>query len=147
MALHNAARRVANECARSLRSAPLRSFAHHYRPGLSLSLTEATAPAGREVQAGLEIWRDHLNARGGLLGRPIELVYYDDQASPANTVIGPMSFGADGEWKTPRIIYAQFQNVSGNDIGQFKDMSRQIVVWPPELKTGNLVYPYSQASR
>jgi hypothetical protein len=38
---------------------------------------------------------------------------------------------SDGEWRTPRIIYAQFQNVSGNDIGQFKDMSRQIVVWPP----------------
>jgi branched-chain amino acid transport system substrate-binding protein len=63
-----------------------------------------------------------------------------------DTVIGPMSFGADGEWKTPRIIYAQFQNVSGNDIGQFKDMSRQIVVWPDELKTGNLIYPYAQAA-
>jgi len=57
------------------------------------------------------------------------------------------AFGDDGEWKTPRIISAQFQNVSGNDIGQFKDMSRQIVVWPPELKTGNLVYPYAQAAR
>jgi hypothetical protein len=38
---------------------------------------------------------------------------------------------SDGEWRTSRIIYAQFHNVSGNDIGQFKDMSRQIVVWPP----------------
>jgi branched-chain amino acid transport system substrate-binding protein len=63
-----------------------------------------------------------------------------------DTVIGPMSFAADGEWKTPRIIYAQFHNVSGNDIGQFKDMSRQIVVWPAELETGNLIYPYAQAA-
>src|SRR5262249_51162546 len=62
-----------------------------------------------------------------------------------DTVIGPMSFGEDGEWKTPRIMYAQFQNVSGNDIGQFKDMSRQIVVWPAQLKTGELIYPYAQA--
>jgi branched-chain amino acid transport system substrate-binding protein len=62
-----------------------------------------------------------------------------------DTVIGPMSFGEDGEWKAPRIIYAQFQNVSGNDIGQFKDMSRQIVVWPAQLKTGELIYPYAQA--
>jgi hypothetical protein len=52
-----------------------------------------------------------------------------------------------GRRKTPRIIYAHFQNVSGSDIGQLKDMARQIVVWPPELKTGNLVYPYGQASR
>src|SRR5581483_7134853 len=51
--------------------------------GLSLSLTGATAPAGKQVQTGLEIWRDHVNARGGLLGRPVELVYYDDQANPA----------------------------------------------------------------
>ena len=34
--------------------------------------------------AGLEIWRDDVNAKGGLLGRPVELVYYDDQAAPAN---------------------------------------------------------------
>ena len=58
-----------------------------------------------------------------------------------------MSFGEDGEWKTPRIIYAQFQDVAGNDIGQFRDMSRQFVVWPPELKTGDLIYPYEQALR
>jgi branched-chain amino acid transport system substrate-binding protein len=62
-----------------------------------------------------------------------------------DTVIGPMSFGDDGEWKTPRIIYAQFRDVAGNDIGQFRDMSRQFVVWPPELKTGDLVYPYDKA--
>jgi branched-chain amino acid transport system substrate-binding protein len=67
--------------------------------------------------------------------------------STIDTVIGPMSFGDDGEWKTPRIIYAQFQNVAGNDIGQFRDMSRQVVVWPPELKTGNLIYPYERAIR
>lgn len=30
------------------------------------------------------IWRDDVNAKGGLLGRPIELVYYDDQSNPAN---------------------------------------------------------------
>src|SRR5262249_14072450 len=52
--------------------------------GLSLSLTGATAPAGRQVQAGLDIWRDHVNAAGGLLRRPVELIYYDDQAKPAN---------------------------------------------------------------
>src|SRR5258705_7894671 len=52
--------------------------------GLSLSLPGATAPAGRQVQTGLEIWRDHVNAKGGLLGRPVQLVYYDDQGSPAN---------------------------------------------------------------
>jgi branched-chain amino acid transport system substrate-binding protein len=54
------------------------------RIGLSLSLTGPTSPAGKQVLAGLEIWRDDVNARGGLLGRPVNLVHYDDQGSPAN---------------------------------------------------------------
>ena len=54
------------------------------RVGLSLSLTGPTSPAGKQVLAGLEIWRDDVNAKGGLLGRPVQLVYYDDQGSPAN---------------------------------------------------------------
>src|SRR5262249_18418399 len=35
-------------------------------------------------QRALELWRDDVNAKGGLLGRPVELVYYDDQSNPAN---------------------------------------------------------------
>ncbi len=54
------------------------------RIGLSLSITGPTSPAGKQVLAGLEIWRDDVNAKGGLLGRPVNLVYYDDQGSPAN---------------------------------------------------------------
>src|SRR5262245_64388478 len=54
------------------------------RIGLSLSLTGPTSPAGKQVLAGLEIWRDDVNANGGLLGRPVQLVHYDDQGSPAN---------------------------------------------------------------
>jgi branched-chain amino acid transport system substrate-binding protein len=30
------------------------------------------------------IWRDDINAKGGLLGRPIEIIVYDDQSNPAN---------------------------------------------------------------
>jgi branched-chain amino acid transport system substrate-binding protein len=44
------------------------------RIGLSLSLTGPTAAAGKQVLAGLEIWRDDINAKGGLLDRPVQLV-------------------------------------------------------------------------
>lgn len=67
------------------------------------------------------------------------------RANTVDTIIGPMAFGPDGEWAKPRIIYTQFQNVVGSDMGQFKDMSKQIVVWPPELKTGELIHPYEKA--
>jgi branched-chain amino acid transport system substrate-binding protein len=52
--------------------------------GFSMSMTGAVAPNGRQLLVALEIWRDDVNAAGGLMGRPVELVYYDDQSNPAN---------------------------------------------------------------
>ena len=52
--------------------------------GFSMALTGAVAPNGKQNLLALEIWRDDVNARGGLLGRPVELVYYDDQSNPNN---------------------------------------------------------------
>ena len=52
--------------------------------GFALGLTGANAPNGKQLLVALEIWRDDVNAKGGLLGRKIELVYYDDQTQPAN---------------------------------------------------------------
>jgi branched-chain amino acid transport system substrate-binding protein len=40
------------------------------RIGLSVSLTGAVAPIGKQVLSALQIWRDDTNAKGGLLGRP-----------------------------------------------------------------------------
>ena len=52
--------------------------------GLSVALTGGVAPIGKQVLAALQIWRDDVNAKGGLLGRPVELVFYDDQSNPQN---------------------------------------------------------------
>jgi len=52
--------------------------------GFSMSLTGPGAPAGKQILIALEIWRDDVNAKGGLLGRPVELTFYDDQSNPAN---------------------------------------------------------------
>ena len=52
--------------------------------GFSIALTGAVSPNGRQILLALQIWRDDVNAKGGLLGRPVELVYYDDQSAPPN---------------------------------------------------------------
>jgi branched-chain amino acid transport system substrate-binding protein len=52
--------------------------------GFSMALTGAVAPNGKQNLLALETWRDDVNAEGGLLGRPVELVYYDDQSNPNN---------------------------------------------------------------
>ena len=53
------------------------------RIGFSMSLTGGVAVNGKQLLLALEIWRDDINAKGGLLGRPVEFVYYDDQSNPA----------------------------------------------------------------
>ena len=54
------------------------------RIGLSLALTGAGAAPSKVINTALEMWRDDVKAKGGLLGRPLELVVYDDQSAPAN---------------------------------------------------------------
>jgi branched-chain amino acid transport system substrate-binding protein len=50
--------------------------------GFSMSLTGFLSAVGKQGLLGIEIWRDHINKEGGLLGRKVELVYYDDKSSP-----------------------------------------------------------------
>src|SRR5262245_37962598 len=54
------------------------------RTGLSLALTGAGAAPSKVINTALEMWRDDVNAKGGVLGRPVELVVYDDQSAPGN---------------------------------------------------------------
>src|SRR6476659_7032634 len=54
------------------------------RIGLSLALTGAGAAPSKVINTALDIWREDVNAKGGLLGRSVELVIYDDQSTPAN---------------------------------------------------------------
>ena len=61
------------------------------------------------------------------------------------TVGGDIAFGPNGEWVQPRVLQVQFQGIKGNDVGQFKDISTQVVVSPAEYKSGNLIYPYEKA--
>jgi branched-chain amino acid transport system substrate-binding protein len=61
------------------------------------------------------------------------------------TVVGDVKFGAKGEWAQSRMLQVQFQGIKGNDVGQFKDISTQVVVSPAEYKSGNVIYPYEKA--
>jgi len=51
--------------------------------GYSMALTGGLGPNGRSALLAQKIWEEDVNTRGGLLGRPVKLVYYDDQTNPA----------------------------------------------------------------
>ena len=61
------------------------------------------------------------------------------------TVMGDIRFGAKGEWAEPRVLQVQFQGISGHDVSQFRNGSRQIVVSPPSFVSGKLSYPYAES--
>jgi branched-chain amino acid transport system substrate-binding protein len=67
------------------------------------------------------------------------------RANTFKTVVGDVKFGKDGEWAQSRVLQVQFQNVKGNDVAQFKDISTQIVLTPSEYASGNVIYPYEKA--
>ena len=51
--------------------------------GFSMALTGGLAPNGKSALLAQKIWEEDINAKGGLLGRPVKLIYYDDKSSPA----------------------------------------------------------------
>jgi branched-chain amino acid transport system substrate-binding protein len=52
--------------------------------GFADAMTGSLAAVGKSGILAMQIWAEEINARGGLLGRPVKLVFYDNQSSPAN---------------------------------------------------------------
>src|SRR5262245_21041029 len=53
------------------------------RVGFSMALAGGLGPNGKSALLAQKIWEEDVNAKGGLLGRPVKLLYYDDQTNPA----------------------------------------------------------------
>ena len=88
-----------------------------------------------------------------LLGQAVEATKSLDQGKIAEylrstehkTAIGTFKFAADGEWTQSRVLLVQFHNIKSNSVDQFRDMATQAVIAPADLKTGKLIYPYTDA--
>ena len=60
-----------------------RNPASRSRLAHGISQTGGLAPNGKSALLAQKIWEEDINAKGGLLGRPVKLIYYDDQTNPA----------------------------------------------------------------
>jgi branched-chain amino acid transport system substrate-binding protein len=82
----NLTRRVAMKglaaTALSMRAMPVHATVP-IKIGFGMSLTGPNAGAGKMFLLAREVWRDETNARGGLLGRQVQFIYYDDQSNPS----------------------------------------------------------------
>jgi branched-chain amino acid transport system substrate-binding protein len=61
-----------------------------------------------------------------------------------HTVVGDVKFGAKGEWAEERLLLIQFQNIKGNSVEDFRDLATEAILYPPQYKSGNLIYPYGK---
>ena len=61
----------------------LPAAAQEIKIGFSMAMTGGLGPNGKSALLAQKIWEEDVNAKGGLLGRPVKLVYYDDQTNPS----------------------------------------------------------------
>jgi branched-chain amino acid transport system substrate-binding protein len=123
-------------------------------PGVSEFLNKYQARAQRE---GVDLLGYHIASWGyaqlQVLQQAVEATQSIDDSKLADyihkstfkTVVGDVKFGQQGEWAESRVLELQFQKIKGNDLGQFKDVSTQVVIMPEQYKSGDVIYPYAMA--
>ena len=62
------------------------------------------------------------------------------------TVVGNVTFGPTGEWAEERTLAAQFQNIKNSKIDDFRDLKTEVILYPPQFKSGEVIYPYENAT-
>lgn len=68
-------------------------------------------------------------------------------ASHFQTVVGEIKYGEMGEWAMPRLLTVQYHNIVGNDIDQFRQSGKQVILQPSIYKSGDLVSPFAPIVR
>ena len=61
--------------------------------------------------------------------------------STFKTVVGDVKFGPKGEWAKNARWLVKFQNIKGNTIEDFRDLSTEVVIYPPQYKSGEVILP------
>ena len=61
------------------------------------------------------------------------------------TIVGPISWGPDGERAKPSVPMVQFRNIADKNVDQFKGPGKQVIVYPPQFKGGEAIVPYDKA--
>ncbi|HXP31438.1 MAG TPA: amino acid ABC transporter substrate-binding protein [Stellaceae bacterium] len=61
-----------------------------------------------------------------------------------HTIVGDVKFGPEGEWATARILTIQYRGIHGHDLQQFTRPGIQVILDPPQFKSGSLEYPFSE---
>ena len=61
-----------------------------------------------------------------------------------DTIVGQIRFNELGEWATARMLLVQFQNVQGSGLDQYLTGHKQVILYPPQYKDGELEAPFAK---
>jgi branched-chain amino acid transport system substrate-binding protein len=94
-------------------------------------------------------------ASGQLVEQAIKAVGSLDQKAIAKylrdnthkTIVGPIAFSADGERRETAVLQAQFRGVVDKNIEQFRNSGKQVILFPENLRSGELVSPFEVARK
>jgi branched-chain amino acid transport system substrate-binding protein len=68
-------------------------------------------------------------------------------ANEVKTIVGPIAFAEDGEWKQTNTLMAQFRRVVDKNVEQFRQQGKQVILSPAKLKSGDLISPFEAARK
>ncbi len=91
--------------------------------------------------AAMQILEQAVKATGGLNDDALAKYIH---ANTFKTIVGDVKFNELGEWERARPIVVQFQNVQGSGLEQYMTGGKQVIVYPPEYKDGELITPYAK---
>jgi branched-chain amino acid transport system substrate-binding protein len=94
-------------------------------------------------------------ASGQLVEQAINAVGSLDQKALAKylrenthkTIVGPIAFSPDGERKETAVLQAQFRGVVDKNMEQFRNSGKQVILFPENLKSGELLAPFEAARK
>jgi len=66
-------------------------------------------------------------------------------ANEVKTIVGSIRWDKNGEWANPRVVQAQFRGVVDSNLDQWRSPGKQVVIYPEEYKTGDVMTPFEKA--
>jgi branched-chain amino acid transport system substrate-binding protein len=63
------------------------------------------------------------------------------------TIVGPITFGPDGERAKPAVPMIQFRGVTDKNVEQFRQPGKQVILEPAQFKTGEVIAPFEKARK
>ena len=66
-------------------------------------------------------------------------------ANEVKTIVGSIRWDKNGEWANPRVVQAQFRGVVDGNLDQWRSPGKQVVIYPEEYKTGDVMTPFEKA--